>query len=78
MTPFPVAKARRSLNKTILKEVYVYSCPQCLKGDNGDIMVQCEGCEVWYHEDCVPTFKAEDEWYGPLCCKSQDKYTKLD
>ena len=43
----------------------------CRKGDNGSFMVQCDGCDEWYHGDCVGVSPEEadllKEYYCPWC-----------
>lgn len=69
MEPFPVAKIRRSPKDPITEKIQIYSCPACYKGDDGSSMVQCDGCDLWYHAACVTTFNSKEAWYGPSCCQ---------
>ena len=72
MKPFPVAKARRHQNP-VIKEIHIYSCPICCCGDNGSTMVQCDGCNNWYHVTCVDAFSSDDKtWYGKCCNNSKE------
>jgi hypothetical protein len=40
-----------------------------------DRMIQCSGCQTWYHEECVegiPSPAVNDEhfpWYSEVCCR---------
>ena len=52
LTQFPTKKTRRTTN-SILSTVTVYVCPACKLTGNGIDMVQCEQCEIWYHNPCV-------------------------
>ena len=73
MEPFPVAKARRYPKNYVLKEIHIYSCPVCYNGDDGSSMVQCDGCDLWYHAACVKSFNSDREtWYGSCCNHPKD------
>ena len=52
LTQFPTKKTRRTTN-SILSTVTVCVCPACKLTENGIDMVQCEQCEIWYHDPCV-------------------------
>ena len=52
LTQFPTKKTLRTTN-SILSTVTVYVCPACKLTGNGIDMVQCEQCEIWYHNPCV-------------------------
>jgi hypothetical protein len=66
MEVFPVKRTRHLLNN-IPVSVTIYFCPVCGIGDDGRNMVQCDKCENWYHECCVPQFNKEHDWYCKHC-----------
>ena len=66
LTQFPTKKTRRTTN-SILSTVTVYVCPACKLTENGIDMVQCEQCEIWYHDPCVPKYDKDKEWFCPTC-----------
>jgi hypothetical protein len=70
LEPFPVAKARRSPKNPVIEKLQIYSCPTCYRGDDGSSMVQCDGCDLWYHAACVESFNSEETWYGSCCQKA--------
>lgn len=48
----------------------MYLCPICKRcGDGRNVIetVQCEKCNSWYYENCVPPFDDNKTWLGPLC-----------
>ena len=70
LTPFPVMKSRRLRTISNSKQVTIYLCPICKKcGDGRDIVetVQCERCNFWFHERCVPPFDNSGMYLCPLC-----------
>lgn len=49
-------------------------CPKCGFGEHDDDeMVACDGCDNWYHFNCVQFDKhrAEEQWYCPACSRKQ-------
>ena len=70
LTQFPTKKTRRTTN-SILSTVTVYVCPACKLTENGIDMVQCEQCEIWYHDPCVPNYDKDKEWFCPTCISTE-------
>ena len=46
-------------------------CPTCQMPDNGSEMVECDSCDRWYHNTCVPTYNPESDWNCPGCTMSE-------
>lgn len=44
-------------------------CGVCKKGPKHDNIVQCDGCDIWYHYKCVGVDSSvmERDWYCPKC-----------
>jgi len=43
----------------------------CRKPHQGRFMIQCDGCDEWYHGSCVNLTASEaiplDDWFCPTC-----------
>ena len=52
-TQFPVLRNRRLSNR-IRSHYSISVCPVCLKPDDGNMMVLCDVCNEWYHNNCIP------------------------
>lgn len=51
-------------------------CPSCHGPDNGDLMVQCDTCEEWYHLGCTKLKKCPNDnenWYCGRPCTAPVK-----
>jgi len=51
-------------------------CPTCNAPDNGDVMVQCDGCDLWFHLKCTGLKKPpedDEKWECILCIKPKTK-----
>ena len=50
-------------------------CPACKEGDNGDVMLQCEGpCELWFHLKCTGLKKVpkdDEHWECNQCLQEK-------
>ena len=70
LTEFPVLRKRR-LTSSTRTEVKLFICPVCLKPDDGKVMVFCEQCEEWFHQDkCISPndkIKEEADWFCERC-----------
>ena len=73
MEVFTVLKTRRITNH-IVYTVMIYLCPICQKCDNGTRMVQCEVCNRWYHDSCIPKYDEEKDWYCSTCSTNASKH----
>jgi hypothetical protein len=46
----------------------------CRKGDNGSFMIQCDGCDEWYHGECVNVCaEMAEKWTEYFCPTCQQK-----
>ena len=64
---FPIKKKCRVVNN-VFKKITIFMCPTCVMPDNGsEIMVQCDSCDRWYHNSCVPKYDPHTEWNCPAC-----------
>ena len=74
MMPFPLLKRRRASLKVKYTEALPVYCSCRLPELPGEDMVQCSGCNEWYHVDClgqkVPKVCLEEsqvDWYCDCC-----------
>jgi len=69
LTTFPISKKRSRL-QTKHTQLVITICPTCKDIDTGSLMVYCEECKRWYHQECVPPFDEDDDrcdWICPNC-----------
>lgn len=61
------------------EEQKVWICPACAQVDNGTPMIGCDGCDAWYHWECVGIQVPPDvneDWYCRACIsRKQDAYS---
>ena len=62
MKLFPVLKTRRRA-KRVSKTVTIFICPKCKRTDDGTKIVQCQSCNMWYHNTCVLEYNDDEDWY---------------
>ena len=58
LQPFPIKKNRKSPEVKIAGTT-IFICPKCRKGDYFDgesVMIECEKCLNWYHEECIKDY----------------------
>ena len=74
MTPFPkMSRAReflpRPTDRSLNIKVY---CICKLPEEYDSYMIECEGCERWYHCSCmkISRHKVPDHWQCSLCCNT--------
>jgi len=68
---FPTVKKRRVNNRITMEEscsVYCY----CRLPDDGSEMIQCDGCDEWFHKECVGNLRMEsieesEQWLCQSC-----------
>ena len=68
LSPFPQTrkKVKRSMLANILIPVYC----QCSRPDSLDEMIQCDGCDAWFHFQCAHIKRAPDsDWFCSNCTK---------
>ena len=70
MKLFPVQKTRR-ISNPIITSLKIFVCPVCEQCDDGNRMVQCESCNKWHHDSCVPKYDVHKVWLCPSCCTSE-------
>ena len=70
LTEFQVLRKRR-LTNNFRSSVTLFVCPVCLKPDDGELMIFCEGCQEWFHRnECVSAddeINEEMDWFCKQC-----------
>ena len=69
-TQFPVLRNRRLSNR-IRSHYSISVCSVCLKPDDGNMMVLCDVCNEWYHNNCIPPFDDSCDWICKTCIANQ-------
>ena len=69
LTPFPSRPATR---KAVLKKQKINIYCSCRQTENGRSMVCCDGCQEWYHRDCIKittgAWKSKKmQWFCDTC-----------
>ena len=68
LTPFPVIKCRRPVDRVVkTMECLVYF--SCRLPDMGEKMVSCDQCDEWFHLSCISnsTMIASKSWFCSKC-----------
>ena len=75
VSAFPVLKQRRPASmvcKVEICQVYCY----CRLPDNGEVMTCCDGCDEWFHNQCINStteLTMQDSWYCHNCKETDRK-----
>ncbi len=67
LSRFPKSRQETPRSEMVWVSV-VASCYQCTRPDSWNDMVQCDGCDKWYHLKCMHMKKAPvSDWYCKDC-----------
>ena len=63
-TTFPLVNKNRRLTSQDSLVHIIEICPVCHLSDDGNLMVSCDTCKRWFHQDCLhlPIFNEDDDW----------------
>ena len=71
VTTFPILKKRRPATQYKLETCNVYCI--CRLPDHGGQMIGCDGCDEWFHSECLPDVSAvlnkEGKWLCQKCIR---------
>ena len=76
VSAFPVLKQRRPASMICKMEICPVYC-YCRLPDSGEVMTCCDGCDEWFHNQCINSSTVElttqDAWYCHNCEKADWK-----
>jgi len=68
VTAFPILKNRRPATRYKIEPLKVYCT--CRLPDNGGRMIGCDGCDEWFHYECLPESSIamdKEKWFCSQC-----------
>jgi len=53
VTPFPTVTVKSGVRKDVVQQTVVYVVCSCMAVWNGEVVVECSGCNIYYHPACA-------------------------